>query len=137
MSDDSMIRLLDDSISKSNRVITSFKELIVYKRAFAISLEMHRATLNFPKIEQYALADQLRRASKSICANVAEGFIKQKYSTVEFARFLSIAEASANEVLVWIDYAVHLDYITQDTYLRWENEYAAIGAMLNKLRRKL
>jgi 23S rRNA-intervening sequence protein len=54
-----------------------FEDLAVFKLAYRLSLEIHRASLSFPAVEQYALGDQLRRASKSICANLAEGFGKQ------------------------------------------------------------
>ena len=47
------------------------EDLDVFRRAYRLSLEVHRASLEFPRIEQYALADQVRRASKSICANIA------------------------------------------------------------------
>ena len=50
-----------------------FEDLDVFRRAYRLSLEVHRASLEFPRIEQFALADQIRRASKSICANIAEG----------------------------------------------------------------
>ena len=49
------------------------EDLEVFQRAYRVSLEVHRASLAFPQIEQFALADQIRRASKSICANLAEG----------------------------------------------------------------
>ena len=52
------------------------EELEVFRRAYALSLEVHRASLELPRIEQFALADQIRRAAKSICANIAEGFGK-------------------------------------------------------------
>ncbi len=63
---------------------TPFEDLEVFKKAYRVSLEVHRQSLTFPKIEQYALGDQLRRASKSICANIAEGFAKQGSSAAEF-----------------------------------------------------
>ena len=62
----------------------SFEDLAVFKLAYRVSLEIHRASLDFPAIEQRALADQIRRASKSICANLAEGFGRQGVSTAEF-----------------------------------------------------
>ena len=52
----------------------SFEDLEVFRRAYRISLEVHRKSLEMPKIEQQALGDQVRRASKSIWANIAEGF---------------------------------------------------------------
>ena len=114
--------------------ISSFRDLDVYKRAFALSLDVHKATLNFPAIEQYALANQLRRASKSICANVAEGYAKQSFSMPEFQRFLGIAIASSVECSVWVDYALALGYITEDKALEWNQEFVVIERMLGKLR---
>ncbi len=63
---------------------------------------MHRASLEFPRIEQFALADQVRRAS--ICANLAEGFGRQQQSKPEFRRFLMMALGSADEMQVWTMY---------------------------------
>ncbi len=65
----------------------SFEDIEVFQRAYKASLIIHKTTLKFPAIEQYALGDQLRRASKSICANIAEGCGKQKNSKAEFKRF--------------------------------------------------
>ncbi|TGV62065.1 four helix bundle protein, partial [Mesorhizobium sp. M00.F.Ca.ET.149.01.1.1] len=61
-------------MEKEGSYIKRAKDLEVYRRAYAVSLDVHRGTLVFPKIEQYALADQMRRSSKAICANLAEGF---------------------------------------------------------------
>ena len=58
---------------EEGRAVRSFEDLEVFQRAYAVSLEVHRMSLVFPKIEQRALGDQIRRASKSICANIAEG----------------------------------------------------------------
>jgi four helix bundle protein len=89
--------------------------------------------LEFPKIEQYALGDQIRRASKSICANVAEGFGKQGISKAEFKRFLQMALGSANEMLVWIKYCAELNYIHANDAAQWQDEYRSICRMLNAL----
>lgn len=89
-------------MEKESSYIKRAKDLEVYRRAYAVSLEVHKATLVFPKIEQYALADQMRRSSKAICANLAEGFAKQTHSKPEFARFISMAMGSCSEVETWI-----------------------------------
>lgn len=112
-------------------LIASFKELEVYKLAYAVSVEIHKTSLQFPKIEQYALADQIRRASKSICANIAEGFVKQRGSTPEFKRFLLMALGSASEMLVWIDYCRDMEYIDSTTYDKWLTTYESIHKMLH------
>ena len=97
-----------------NRV-SSFDDLDVYRRAYAVSLEIHRSSLQFPKIEQAVLADQMRRASKSICANIAEGFGRQRQSRAEYKRFLIMSIGSADEMQVWIRYARDLGYVDAET----------------------
>ena len=97
---------------------------------------MHRASLDFPRIEQWALADQVRRASKSICANLAEGFGKQRQSRTEFHRFVTMALGSADEMQVWTLYARDLGYIGADVAERWRGEYREIARMLQGLTRR-
>src|SRR5437588_190188 len=76
----SVIRGREAGITGKSEV-SSFEDLEVFRRAYRISLDLHRASLQFPKIEQFGgLADQMRRASKSICGNLAEGFGKQRQS---------------------------------------------------------
>ncbi|ESW81894.1 MULTISPECIES: four helix bundle protein [unclassified Mesorhizobium] len=124
-------------MEKAGVYIEHARDLEVYKRAYAVSLGVHRATLAFPKMEQYALADQLRRSSKAICANLAEGFAKQTHSKPEFARFISMAIGSCSEVETWISYAFDLEYITQAQRDDWLQSYARIYGMLVNLREKL
>ena len=69
-------------------MIRSFEDWDVFKRAYRLSLEIHRASLDWPRQEQRGLGDQMRRASKSIPANLAEGFGKQAVSRKEFHRFV-------------------------------------------------
>ena len=111
----------------------SFEDLKVFQRAYAVSLEVHRMSLVFPKIEQRALGDQIRRASKSICANIAEGFGKQRQSAAEFKRFLMVAMGSADEMRVWCRYCLDLGYIDEATWHRWRDEYQDIAKMLQGL----
>ena len=115
-----------------NRV-SSFDDLDVYRRAYAISLEIHRMSLTFPKIEQAVLADQMRRASKSICANIAEGFGRQRQSRAEYKRFLLMAVGSADEMQVWTRYCRDLGYVDPQIVQRWMDEYKSIARMLQGL----
>ena len=117
-------------------VATSFEDLEVFQRAYRLSLEIHRESLNLPKVEQHALGEQIRRASKSIPVNIAEGFGKQGKSMAEFHRFLSIATGSADEMRVWVRYCFDLGYIKEDTWRRWRDEYQAIAKMLQGLRKQ-
>ncbi len=134
MIDDPMIREVSE---RSDKLVRNPWDLEVFKVAYRASLEVHKKSLTFPKIEQYALADQLRRSSKSICANIGEGFIKQKYSRTEFARFVAIAEASACESQIWLRYAFDLSYITEEEFAGWSTDFQVIASMLAKLRSKL
>ena len=116
--------------------VKSFEDLEVFKRSYRLSLEVHRVSLNFPQIEQYALGDQVRRASKSIPVNIAEGFGKQSESAAEFRRFLRIAMGSADEMRVWSRYCFDLSYIEEETWRRWRDEHHAIAKMIQGLHRK-
>jgi four helix bundle protein len=115
--------------------LRGFEDLEVFRRAYRVSLEVHRASLEFPAIEQRALADQIRRASKSICANLVEGFGRQGWSKSEFRRFLMMATGSADEMQVWALYARDLGYIDKDAAERWQGEYREIARMLQGLSR--
>jgi four helix bundle protein len=122
-------------IERSTAVRT-FEDLEVFQRAYRVSLEVHRASLEFPQIEQRALGDQVRRASKSICANIAEGFGKQRQSAAEFRRFLLMAMGSADEMRVWCRYCLDLGYIDEPRWQQWRDEYQEIAKMLHGLCRK-
>ena len=113
----------------------TFEELEVFRRAYRLSLEVHRVSLDLPRIEQFALADQIRRASKSICANLAEGFGRQPVSKPEFRRFVTMALGSADEMQVWTLYCRDLGYIEADMAERWRGAYREIARMLTALYR--
>ncbi len=113
--------------------VVSFEDLQVFQRAYRMSLEIHQESLKFPRIEQRVLGDQVRRASKSICANVAEGYGRQKRSKAEFKRFLQMAIGSSDEMRVWVRYALDLGYIDEAVWRRWRDEYQIISRMLQSL----
>src|SRR5271169_427652 len=115
--------------------IKSFDDLAVFRRAYALSLTVHKASLTFPRIEQFGLADQVRRASKSICANIVEGFGKQRQSGAEFRRFLLMAIGSCEEMQMWVRYCKDLGYIDEPCFGLWHGEYIEISRMLRGLHR--
>ena len=114
-----------------------FEDLDVFKRAYRISLEIHSASLKFPKVEQYALADQIRRASKSICANLSEGYGKRSLTQAEFNRFVLMSIGSADEMRVWGRYCLDLGYIDEEKWKHWRDEYEQIAKMLQGLSKSL
>ena len=112
-----------------------FESLDVFQRAYKISLEIHKVSLGFPPIEQYAIADQVRRASKSVCANIVEGFAKQVHSKAEFKRFIMMSLGSSDEMRMWVRYCYDLGYISEEQWKKWRDEYHEISKMLHGLYR--
>jgi four helix bundle protein len=115
------------------KLVENAWDLDVFKLAYDTSLTIHRATKSFPKEELFGLTNQIRRCSKSICANIAEGFAKQFVSSAEFKRFISIALGSAAEMQVWTSYCLDLQYIDKQDATQWKNNYASVSRMLGKL----
>src|SRR5262249_16576932 len=113
--------------------VATFEDLDVFRRAYQMSLDVHRASLMFPAVEQHGLADHIRRASKSICGNIAEGFGKRRRSTAEFKRYLLMAIGSADQMQVWLRYFADLEYREQKVCAMWRDEYRQIAKMLQGL----
>ena len=112
--------------------------LAVFRRAYALSVEIHRASLLFPKVEQYGgVADQLRRASKSVCALLAEGGGRQASSEAEFRRYVIMALGSAEECKLWCRYAADLGCTDPAQAETWQSAYGEIARMLQGLRKHL
>lgn len=112
--------------------ITSFKQLRVYRSAFEMAMQIFDYSKQWPKEEQYALTDQIRRSSRSVCSNIAESWFKRRYPN-HFVSKLSDAGTEASETLVWIDFAVECQYMLEDkaTFLR--EKYRAIIGGLTKM----
>ena len=114
------------------------EDLEVFKRAYRLSLDLHRISLEFPKIEQFAgLGDQLRRASKSVCGLIVEGGGRQAASSREFARYLTMAIGSAEEMKLWLRYSHDLGYVGQEQTEERRDEATQIIRMLNGLKSSL
>ena len=114
------------------------RKLQVFQRAYRLSLALHRASLDWPRVEQYGgVADQVRRASKSVCALMVEGAGRQPGSDAEFRRYLSMAMGSADEARLWCDYAADLAYVTREAAEAWQDELSQIARMLHGLRDRL
>ncbi len=110
-------------------VIKSHKELIVYQLAFKVSMEIFRTTKSFPKDEIYSLTSQIRRSSRSVCANLAEAFRKRRYEKA-FVSKLSDSEGEAAETQVWLDYSLECGYLPEVTYRTLITEYEKVIGML-------
>lgn len=110
-----------------------FWDLLVYQRAFEISIEVDEVSQVFPKNTQYGgIADQMRRASKGICATIAEGHGKSFYPG-EWRRFLMMALGSAQEMQAWSQYCIRLKYGDEAKFEKWFQEYIEIAKMIHGL----
>ena len=111
------------------------EDLEVFRLAYALSLELHRASQQWPKAEQYGgIADQLRRSSKSVCALLVEGAGRLPGSRAEFKRYLLMALSSADEAKLWCRYAQDLGYVEAEMAAGWRDALGRIARMLHGLR---
>lgn len=112
--------------------ITSYRDLEVYKRSMRAMVTVHKLVQGFPGYERYGHCDQMRRASKSVPSNIAEGYGRRK-SVKEFRHFLTNSLGSANEMIVHLEIARELGFAEAEVCSALIDEYTAIGKMLFRL----
>jgi four helix bundle protein len=115
--------------------IGSVRDLEVYKIAFDSAMEIYEISKRFPRSE-YSLIDQIRRSSRSVCTNLAEGWRKRRYRAV-FINKLSDASQEAAETQTWLEFALRCDYVDKQTFDRLDEKYEHIFAMLITMERKV
>ena len=109
----------------------TYRDLEVYQEGYRLALEVQQLTLGFPAIERYVLGEQMRRASKSIAANIAEGYGVQ--SGRNFAQYLGQAVGSCDEMQVHLDFAKDLGYLEEDRHGDVLDRYVVLGKRLYRL----
>ena len=112
--------------------IRTYQDLEVFREAYAAALDVSRMSKRLPSMEQYELGRQLRRAARSIPANIVEGWGKRA-STAEFKRYLQIAIGSCDETRMWLDMSKDEGFISEADCLKVKDRYNRIGAMLGSL----
>lgn len=105
--------------------INTYKELTVYKMAMNAAMRIFELTTQFPKEEKYSLVDQIRRSSRSVCANIAEGWRKRRYKAA-FISKLSDAESEAEETRVWLEFCLRCGYLGKATAIKLDKTYSNI-----------
>jgi four helix bundle protein len=115
--------------------VKDFRNLKVWERAHALTLDVYNMTAHFPREELYGLTSQIRRASASIAANIAEGCGRR--GNTEFQRFLQIAAGSASELDYHLLLARDLHFCADGDYLKLSSELLALRRMLTALVRKV
>lgn len=93
----------------------SFKDLIVYKKAFELAMEIFEITKTFPKEEVYSLTNQIIKSSRSVCSSIAEAYRKRKYEA-HFISKLSDADMENSETKVWLDFSLSCRYLNIEAY---------------------
>ena len=114
--------------------IRHFRDLEVYRRAFDAAMSIFQLTKEFPAEEKYSLVGQIRRASRSVCANISEAWRKRRYIAV-FKNKITDSMQEASETQCWLEFSLACHYIDQDTFDKLDDEYEQIIAMLNSTER--
>ena len=109
-----------------------FKDLLVYKKAFALAMEIFEVTKNFPKEEIYSLTSQIRRSSRSVCSNIAEGYRKRIYEA-HFISKISDSDMENSETQVWLDFSLACNYISKEQFQDLLNKAEEVGRLLGDI----
>lgn len=112
--------------------IRGHEELAVYQLAFDGAMQIFRLSQRFPVEERYSLTDQMRRSSRSVCANLAEAWRKRRYRAAFIAK-LSDSEAEAAETQTWIRFAVQCGYLDETLGTELSTSYDRILGKLVKI----
>lgn len=110
-------------------IIRFHTELLVYQKSFDLAMEIFNLSKSFPKEETYSLTNQIRRSSRSVCANIAEAWGKRRYSK-SFISKLTDAEAEARETQTWLEFSKTCDYIIPMDFEKINTAYNQIIGML-------
>jgi len=111
---------------------SGFKKLKVYQLAFKLAMQIFEISKSFPKEETYSLTDQIRRSSRSVCTNLAEGYRKRIYPK-HFTTKVTDADGEVSETIVWLDFSLACGYIEENLYHQLYSGYVEIGKMLGSM----
>jgi four helix bundle protein len=109
--------------------IENHTDLQVYQKAFEAAMKIFELSKSFPKEETYSLTDQMRRSSRSVCANLAEGWRKRRYEAMLISK-LADAEGEAAETQVWLEFAVKCKYLKREEAASLYAVYREVISML-------
>ena len=112
--------------------IKSAKDLIVYKRAYELAMEIFHASKHFPAEERYSLTDQLRRSLRSVCSNLREAWAKRRYEA-HFVSKLTDSDGENGETETWLDFACDCGYLSKRDHALLTEKCREVGAMLGSI----
>jgi four helix bundle protein len=109
---------------------TGFRELMAYQKGFQLAMEIFDISKSFPKEEKYSLTDQIRRSSRSVCANIGEGYRKRQYPA-HFVSKLSDSDMENTETQVWLDFSLSCEYISVEVHKQLTEKSEEVGKLLS------
>ena len=112
--------------------MAGFRDLIVYQKAYANAMEIFEMSKSFPKEEKYSLTDQPRRASRSVCSNLAEAYRKRRYEN-HFVSKLTDSDAENTEAIVWNNFAFDCKYTTEEWHVTMHSKLEEVGRMIGNM----
>ena len=107
-----------------------YQDLLAYKKGFEIAMEIFEVSKLFPKEETYSLTDQIRRSSRSVCANIAESYRKRVYPK-HFHSKLTDSDAENSETQTWLEFAFACKYINENTFKELTEKNKEVGKLIN------
>jgi len=117
------------------KLVRSVRDLDIYQIAFKAAMEIYVLTKSFSIEERYSLVDQIRRSSRSVCSNLAEGWRKRRYKAHFLSKLTDVAQEAA-ETQTWLEFALQCGYIKQEQFDALDKQYEHIFAMLIAMERK-
>ena len=106
------------------------RDLKVFQLAYRLAMEIFHLTKHFPREEIYSLTDQIRRSSRSVATNIAEGFRKRRYPNMLISK-LTDCDGEATEIQVWLDFSLDCGYMSKQNYDHLTAGYEEVGRMLS------
>ncbi|HEY6232684.1 MAG TPA: four helix bundle protein [Pyrinomonadaceae bacterium] len=110
-------------------MLRGHRDLKVFQLAYELAMEIFNLSKTFPREEVYSLTDQIRRSSRSVAANLAEGFRKRRYPNM-FVNKMTDCDGEATETQVWLDFALDCGYLSKENHDRLISGYEEVGRML-------
>ena len=111
---------------------TGFRNLVVYKRAFSLAMDIFELIKSYPVEEKYGLISQIRNSSRSVCSNIGEGYRKRQYPA-HFISEISDSDMENTETQVWLDFSLACGYISDEIHKSFNERSEEIGKLLNDM----
>ena len=114
---------------QNQRLWGDYRDLIVFQKAYKLAMDIFEASIKFPAEEKYSLTDQIRRASRSVCANLVEAYRRRKYRAY-FISKLTDSETENAETQVWLDFSKDCKYLPVEQYDDFTFRNDEVGKMI-------